>query len=398
MTIFIGNSLNNIAATLGAGNLSGFTGGTLAQLKDAIGDIILGYEGDDIIAAGSGNDYINGGDGNDRIYNTSGIDIMDGGNGIDTYLQNSIIPNFMWDMQTGVISTGEIAINFENANFIVGNNTVRGTSAANNITGGGGNDHLEGRGGNDRLLGGNGDDTIAGGLGADILDGGLGTDTLDLNGSTFLILGSVDVQLISGVTNIVGEVAFNFENVIGSIGNNRIFGTNGVNFLNGNGGNDLVIGRGGNDVLTGGSGDDTIDGGIGNDLLFGDAGIDHLSNEGGGADTYTGGTGGDVFTFVAKPLTSLGVALNVAKIVDFNFVEDQIHIDNAAFTALAGGFLASSAFRAGAAAGDATDRIIYNNLTGNLFYDADGTGAAAQQLFAKVGPGTLMSFADFFVI
>ena len=52
----------------------------------------------------------------------------------------------------------------------------------------------------------------------------------------------------------------------------------------------------------------------------------------------------------------------------------------------------------GAAAADATDRIIYNSGTGNLFFDQDGTGAAAQVLFADLATGLALTNNDFFVV
>ena len=60
--------------------------------------------------------------------------------------------------------------------------------------------------------------------------------------------------------------------------------------------------------------------------------------------------------------------------------------------------LPADAFRIGAAAADATDRIIYNSATGDISYDSDGTGANAAILFAKVTPLTALTNADFFVV
>ena len=53
----------------------------------------------------------------------------------------------------------------------------------------------------------------------------------------------------------------------------------------------------------------------------------------------------------------------------------------------------------GGGAGDgAEDRIVYDKATGALFYDADGTGGAAQIRFATLAKGLKMTYADFFVI
>ena len=58
-----------------------------------------------------------------------------------------------------------------------------------------------------------------------------------------------------------------------------------------------------------------------------------------------------------------------------------------------------NAFRSGTAAGDADDRIIYDSATGILYFDSDGSGAAAQILFAVLDnkPATLAA-TDFEVI
>jgi len=58
-------------------------------------------------------------------------------------------------------------------------------------------------------------------------------------------------------------------------------------------------------------------------------------------------------------------------------------------------------FRAAAGApggADATDRVIYNTSTGQLYYDADGSGAGAAQLLATLQGAPGVSATDISVI
>ncbi len=395
MTVFIGTSLNDRSQP---GQLTGFTGGTLADRSDAIGDIYLAFEGNDNIIGGSGNDYINGGDGDDVIGMSGGTDILDGGNGIDVYVRSPGLSSFVWDMTTGLTNkAGEIAINFENANLGTGNDTVKGNAANNVIQGNNGNDTLDGRSGNDLLIGGAGDDVIAGGLGFDRSDGGTGIDTFDMRGALFLDFGTFNLSLLTGVTNFAGERAINFENVIGNGAANNIDCTNGANTISGNAGNDQVNGRGGADTISGDAGEDKLAGDLGNDVINGGIGNDVIFGQQGN-DTLTGGAGNDEFAFDKPLIQVLGINLNVDTITDFSSVADRFLIYNDVFTSLAAGALNAAALRLGPIALDATDRIVYNQATGNLFFDADGFGGTAQLMFAKVTPGTAINLADFFVI
>ncbi|NCM98108.1 MAG: calcium-binding protein, partial [Rhodobacterales bacterium] len=141
----------------------------------------------------------------------------------------------------------------------------------------------------------------------------------------------------------------------------------------------------GNDRLTGNALANSLSAGLGNDAL----------NGGAGNDLLTGGIGSDAFVFN----TALSAG-NIDRITDFSVVDDTIRLENAIFTGLANGVLTAAAFVANATglAGDASDRIIFETDTGNLFFDADGTGAAARVQFAHLNAGLALTNADFLVI
>ena len=77
MATFTGDGNNNVANAL-LGVLSGFTGGTLAELQDDISDRIRGLAGSDTIVAGPSDDVIEGGEGSDTIRGNDGDDSIYG--------------------------------------------------------------------------------------------------------------------------------------------------------------------------------------------------------------------------------------------------------------------------------------------------------------------------------
>jgi Tol biopolymer transport system component len=66
MTIFTGTNGSDTANAT-TSMLSGFSGGTLAQLRDSIGDLFNAGDGADTIVGGGGNDTLIGGDGSDLL-------------------------------------------------------------------------------------------------------------------------------------------------------------------------------------------------------------------------------------------------------------------------------------------------------------------------------------------
>jgi hypothetical protein len=144
-----------------------------------------------------------------------------------------------------------------------------------------------------------------------------------------------------------------------------------------------LSGTSGADRLTGTSGNDRIDGKSGNDMIWAKNGSDVLS----------GGAGKDSFTFDTKPGSK-----NVDVILDFNGTDDTIRLNDSAFTKLKWGKLSASSFVVGTKALDSNDRIIYNDKTGALSYDADGSGSMAAIKFAEIDNLAKLSAADFLVI
>ena len=233
----------------------------------------------------------------------------------------------------------------------------------------------------------------------------IGDHVIELSGAGIdTILSSISTSLNFGGRLSVENLTLTgaaFSGTGNGLGN-RIFGNNSNNSLNGLAGSDSLFGRGGNDLLLGGIGNDSLNGGAGadnirgqagNDLINGGFGNDHLRGQS-GHDTITTGAGSDTIRFD----TLLGTG-NIDTVEDYNTSSDSFELDDAIFAALLLGPLAAAAFQIGATAADADDRIIYNDTTGQLFYDPDGNVAASTQTqFALLSNTPIVSATDFFVV
>ncbi|MCW5737172.1 MAG: hypothetical protein KIS73_23805, partial [Enhydrobacter sp.] len=275
-----------------------------------------------------------------------------------------------------------------------------------------------------KLKGGSGDDYLWGGAGKDALDGGTGIDTAVFDTA----FGAVSVTLDGSksvavkIDGVVEDSIQNIENITSGFGNDTLIGDGSDNLFQSGSGKDKLDGRGGSDtasyadqygnvsvtlngatnvsVKVNGVAEDTIRnienviGGSGNDTLTGDALANRLEG-GAGNDTLTGGAGKDEFVFGFPP-NGVFSALGNDRITDFNVADDSFVL---AFAPFGGpGSLVANAFYIGTAAHDADDRIIYNQMTGALFYDADGAGAGGQVQFATISTGLALTNNDFIVI
>ena len=126
--------------------------------------------------------------------------------------------------------------------------------------------------------------------------------------------------------------------------------------------------------------------------IYGNAGANTLDGKS-GADVMTGFGGADAFAFTS----ALGGG-NVDRIADFSAVDDIILLDDAIFAGFAPGALSASVFVIGTQAADADDRIIYNQATGALLFDADGSGSGAAVQFATLDTHPTITASDFAVI
>ncbi|MGO4527389.1 calcium-binding protein, partial [Microvirga sp. 2MCAF35] len=173
--------------------------------------------------------------------------------------------------------------------------------------------------------------------------------------------------------------------VVGGSGNDTVYGSADANELNGQDGNDILAGADGADTLWGGNGNDWLEGGHGNDLVAGGAGDDRLIG-GAGNDVLHGEAGRDLFVFES----ALNATSNVDVIVDFAVAEDWIGLSRGVFS--------SAALTVGSGATTAGAQIVYNAATGDLSYDADGVGGAAQVKFAHLAANLGLTAANFVLL
>lgn len=330
--------------------------GDVSDILDNIGGLVVG----DI--------FMNGG--KDILRPGLGVEIASGGADIDL-LDFTASGRVRVSLTDSAANTGAAAgdsyISFEDiTGSLRGADRLEGDGFSNTLKGLGGNDGLYGMGGADSLEGGAGNDRLDGGTGADTMLGGAGNDTyiVDASGDrayeTTTAVSSIDA---GGTDRVISSVNF----TLGTFVENLTL--SGSADLNGTGntlGNKLV----------GNAGKNSLNGLLGN-------------------DTLTGGAGADRFVFN----TALS-ATNIDRITDFAAGTDQIRLENAVFSGLAAGSLAANRFVSNAT-GDATStgqRVIYDNVTGKLYFDVDGSGAGAAVQFATLSAGLALTNSDFFVI
>nr|WP_316653137.1 calcium-binding protein [uncultured Gellertiella sp.] len=312
---------------------------------DAGNNIIFGLLGNDTIYGGAGDDYLGGDTGKDVLYGGAGADQLRGGDGDDTLDGGADDDHVFGDAGMDLLYGGN------------GNDTLEGGFDNDTLYGGKGNDRLDGGAGDDTMAGGKGDDTYIVDSTKDVVDETDGKGH-DAGGTDEVHTDTISYKLGAYVENLFLEGALN---------------------LNGTGNklNNILNGNEGNNKLNGGDGDDTLLGGKGN-------------------DTLTGGSGKDYFVFN----TALDPMSNVDHITDFKPGDDVIVLSNTIFTGMGIGSITKTADFVANDTGIATkasDHIIYNTKTGQLYYDHDGAGGDNAVLFAVLDTKVALHASDFYI-
>jgi Ca2+-binding RTX toxin-like protein len=144
-----------------------------------------------------------------------------------------------------------------------------------------------------------------------------------------------------------------------------------------------LLGTRGADTLTGGAGNDVIVGGAGNDVITG----------GPGSNVLTGGSSADTFVVAAAPN---GTAPD--RVTDFTSGTDKLAFAQSSFSTLAPGGLSAAAFVQAAAALTSEQHVIYNQTTGLVSYDADGSGGGAAVAVVQLNAGQILKPTDIKVL
>jgi Ca2+-binding RTX toxin-like protein len=239
---------------------------------------------------------------------------------------------------------------------LAGKDTIYGGEGNDTMDGGLGDDSLYGDKGNDSVLGDAGNDILYGGEGSDTMNGAADTDTADygalvdsvpapqaitLKGVGNLALtvekGALGTDKLSNIEEVIANAGaknntIDFSSAIAPVNVDLSAGTLSspnetdldfslatvINF-------DDVIGTGGDDIITGDIQDNILKGGGGKDSIIGGDGKDLISG-GADKDSLTGGLGNDLFDYKTLTDSRLGPFLSLSKvdvITDFTIGEDK---------------------------------------------------------------------------
>lgn len=318
-------------------------------------NVITGNQINNVLRGLEGDDTIFGGAGNDNILGDAGADIMNGGPGSDRFvvddLGDRVVESRRWDG----IDEVESSVDFRMGSSHIENLTLTGDAVL-----GAGNGLMN------EIRGNREDNILDGGKNNDTLMGGAGNDTYLVRAPGDLVIEAA----ARGVADTVKayrayELTANVERLyLQTLRNDAGEGVTGVNGI----GNDL------DNIIVGNPFDNVI---VGRD----------------GSDTLRGQAGSDTFVFDR----AIGAG-NIDTIVDFNTNTagegDLLKFKQSEFAGVVRGDLAAGHFVAGTAAADANDRFVFDQGSGQLWFDIDGAGGAEQQLVAMFERNAVVTADD----
>jgi Ca2+-binding RTX toxin-like protein len=379
-------------------------------------DRLDGGANDDILDGGRGNDVMTGGAGNDAFYVDSNYDkvIEAAGGGTDT-----VYTTVNYALRAGQeIETLAVNSNADYANLAI---NLTGNEFANALIGNAAANKLDGKGGADTMSGGGGDDIYYVDHPGDVVveTANQGTDTV-FTAVSHTLSANVEILRAQGTADIALTGNWLANTIVGNAGANRIDGGVGADKMTGGAGDDTYVvdnlhdtvvekvdggtdtveasvsyilrGQVENLILTGTTAIDGSGNGVANTIV-GNAGANGIDGKG-GLDMLTGGSGADTFVFSSK----LDAAVNFATITDFEHGVDRIALDDRYFKAVGTGGVLDEQFFTFSAPATRDQHLIYDQATGLLSYDSDGSGAKAAVAFAQVTPGTVLDHHDFLIV
>jgi hypothetical protein len=205
---------------------------SLKKDNSITGFVIIGTDQDDNLIGTIYSETITGLGGNDIIEGKAGADVIDGGTGTNTASYISSPSNVTVNMATNGNFGGD-----SQSDFLISIQNLIGSAYPDSLTGDSSNNIIEGK------------------EGADFLDGNGGTDTVSYASSTHAV--SIDLLFGQGSRgDAEGDNINNFQNILGSSGN------------------DVLIGDYNDNIIYAGYGSDYLEGGGGRDTLYGEGGAD----------------------------------------------------------------------------------------------------------------------------
>jgi len=237
---------------------------TISNIED-----VIGTDGNDSIDGDAEDNNLQGGLGSDVIRGGLGDDTLDGG--IGAGVDQLRFDDLALDVTLNLLASTALYVgdgstdsfsNFEEYYTTNFNDTIIGSAGA------------------DIVFGLDGNDEFTASTGADDLDGGVGVDRIDYSGygatnNINVVLngnGDATVNVNGGTNQTISE----FENIIGTAGDDTITGDAEDNVISGSDGDDILNGGAGADLLEGGAGADTFTGSAGQNTYDGGADIDEL--------------------------------------------------------------------------------------------------------------------------